>query len=41
MTPFETRVLKKTARSARGDKKGFGDCGGDEGTNRDTLWDDL
>jgi hypothetical protein len=41
MTPFETRGLKKTGGSARGDKKGCGDDGGDEATNRDTLWDDL
>jgi hypothetical protein len=41
MTGFGTGALKKADRSARGDQRGCGDCGGYEETNRDTLWDDL
>jgi hypothetical protein len=41
MRSFETRALKKTGRSARGDKKGCGDYREYEETNRDALWDDL
>jgi hypothetical protein len=41
MRDFETKALKKTVRSARGDKEGCGDCSGDEETDGDALRDDL
>jgi hypothetical protein len=37
MRSFEARGLKKTSRSARGDKNGCGDCSGDEETGGDAL----
>jgi hypothetical protein len=41
MRGFEGAALKKTARSARSDKEGCGDCRGDEETDGDVLRDDL
>jgi len=41
MRSFEIGALKKTDRSARGDKESCGDRAADEGTNKDALWDDL
>jgi hypothetical protein len=38
---FEKMALKKTARSARSDKEGCGNCSGDEETDGNALWDDL
>ncbi len=41
MRSFEAKGLKKTRRSAREDKKGCGDCSGDEATGEDALHNDL
>jgi len=38
---FEKMALKKTARSARSDKEGCGDCSGDEETDGNAIRDDL
>jgi hypothetical protein len=39
MTRFRTGALKKTDRSARGNKEGCGDYWGYEGTDRNVLWE--
>jgi hypothetical protein len=41
MRSFEAKELKKTHKSARGDKKGCRDCSGDEAAGEDALHDDL